>query len=509
MANVGTAAAGKTLIGAGNGASPTFANIGTNSGLTANSVVLSQGNAAFNTVGPGTTGYVLTSNGAGSDPTFSAVSTAGAVTQITTDSGVVTPSSGNVNILGSGSITTSGSGATETIALTGLTNHSLLVGAGTSTITKLSTGISGQVLQSGGASADPAYSTATYPSTATISGRILAANGTNWVTSTVTFPVGSAGSAGKIIQSNGTNWVESASTFPYVSTTLGKFIQSDGTNWIESTPTLPTTAGTSGKILISDGTNWISSTPTFPNAAAQGDLIYGSATSVYSQLAKDTNATRYLSNTGASNSPAWAQVNVANGVTGTLPIANGGTNATSFTQSNGVVTYNGTSLVNYAGPQIDSSGRYTNTSQPLVGAYLSSTVSNVTGDGTAYTVIFDTESFDQGSNYNNSTGVFTAPIAGKYLFCYSLMENGSGSALAYDMSSYFYKNNTTNIGQTIFGVSVENTSLNSSLSGQKIISLSANDTIRIVLNCSLGSKTVSIIGDANGSNTYLSIALLG
>jgi hypothetical protein len=33
-------------------------------------------------------------------------------------------------------------------------------------------------------------------------------------------------------------------------------------------------------------------------------------------LVKDTNATRYLSNTGTSNNPAWAQVDLSNGVTG-------------------------------------------------------------------------------------------------------------------------------------------------------------------------------------------------
>lgn len=70
MANVGTAAAGKTLIGNGNGASPTFADIGTDSGLTAHGVVISEGNAAFVAVSPGSTGQVLTSNGAGLDPSF-------------------------------------------------------------------------------------------------------------------------------------------------------------------------------------------------------------------------------------------------------------------------------------------------------------------------------------------------------------------------------------------------------------------------------------------------------
>lgn len=55
---------------------------------------------------------------------------------------------------------------------------------------------------------------------------------------------------------------------------------------------------------------------------AQGDLLYGSATNAWSRLSKDTNATRYLSNTGTLNNPAWSQINLANGVTGDLPYAN-------------------------------------------------------------------------------------------------------------------------------------------------------------------------------------------
>lgn len=65
-------------------------------------------------------------------------------------------------------------------------------------------------------------------------------------------------------------------------------------------------------------------------SVAQGDMLYGSAVDTYSLLHKDTNATRYIANTGASNNPAWAQVSLTNGVSGILPSANGGTGSAFF-----------------------------------------------------------------------------------------------------------------------------------------------------------------------------------
>jgi hypothetical protein len=63
----------------------------------------------------------------------------------------------------------------------------------------------------------------------------------------------------------------------------------------------------------------------------QGDIIYGSAASTTTRLPKDTNSTRYLSNTGTSNNPAWSLINLTNGVSGILPFGNGGTgNAFTF-----------------------------------------------------------------------------------------------------------------------------------------------------------------------------------
>lgn len=58
------------------------------------------------------------------------------------------------------------------------------------------------------------------------------------------------------------------------------------------------------------------------SGVVQGDLLYGSALNVISTLAKNTSATRYLSNTGTNNNPEWAQVALGSGVSGDLPFAN-------------------------------------------------------------------------------------------------------------------------------------------------------------------------------------------
>jgi hypothetical protein len=75
-----------------------------------------------------------------------------------------------------------------------------------------------------------------------------------------------------------------------------------------------------------------------------GDILYASAANTPARLAKDANSTRVLTNTGTSNVPAWAQVTLTSGVTGTLPVGNGGTGATTLTDG-GIILGSGTAAV--------------------------------------------------------------------------------------------------------------------------------------------------------------------
>ncbi len=164
--------------------------------------------ALQNVSGVGTSGQVLTSNGAGLLPTWQAGGGGGgSVSTLTGNTGgPISPSGSNINTLGSGSITIAGAGSTLTTQLTGLTNHNVLIGAGTDTITKVApSATSGIPLVSAGAAADPAFGTAVVAGGGTgltsLTPYAVLAGGTG--ATTVVQQVSGLGNSGQVLTSNG------------------------------------------------------------------------------------------------------------------------------------------------------------------------------------------------------------------------------------------------------------------------------------------------------------------
>lgn len=172
-----------------------------------------------------------------------------------------------------------------TFAGSTVTQYAVTVGGASNTVGSVGPGNAGQVLQSGGAASNPAYSTATYPATAGTSGKVLVSDGTNIVSSTPTFPNASA-TIRKIIVSDGTNWVASTETWATPSTS-GNILTSDGTNWVSSAPAssaIPYTDQGSSTTIASNHGYFVTGnfTMTLPSSPSQGDIciVFADTTSV-------------------------------------------------------------------------------------------------------------------------------------------------------------------------------------------------------------------------------------
>lgn len=181
---------------------------------------------------------------------------------------------------------------------TGLTTYAigdLIYASASGTLATLADVAAGSYLRSGGVTTAPLWSTLTLPN-ASAQGDIFISTAANAMTTLVK------------------------------NTTATRYLSNTGTSNNPAWAQVNLANGVTGTLGVTNGGTGLAT-------VAQGDLFYGSAANTIAALAKDANATRYLSNTGTTNNPAWAQINLANGVTGTLPLANGGTNVSSATQT--------------------------------------------------------------------------------------------------------------------------------------------------------------------------------
>lgn len=130
---------------------------------------------------------------------------------------------------------------------------------------------------------------------------------------------------------------------------------------------------------------------------------------------------------------------------------------------------------------------------PAFRASLSAKLNDVTGDGTVYTIPWNTET-DQAGNFNTSTGKFTAPVTGYYHFSTNVMlQDASFTAftkaeltlIAGSVTYYLYYNGDT-AGFT------NGTNIYQTLSGSTTIKLTAGQTAEIAVSVSGSTKTIDV-----------------
>ncbi len=134
-------------------------------------------------------------------------------------------------------------------------------------------------------------------------------------------------------------------------------------------------------------------------------------------------------------------------------------------------------------------------------AVTTSTKVNVTGDGTAYQIVYDSELYDVGDDYNNSTGTFTARRNGYYQFDASVrLENMTGAS-----SDTLFQLVTSNGTYNFYdGSVIKNSGNRMGLSGSITTYMDAGDTAHVEITTSGGTKIDDVTGFAGNRFCHFS-----
>lgn len=525
IASVGTT--GQVLTSNGASALPTFQTIAA-SGVTSITGTTGGAQTGAITLAGGTTGLAYGGSAGTITSTFAGITANAGVVNLGTDSTANAINIGTVSNTGrtvSIGDTTGTTGivarvGTGNFSLDGVTNSTYAIGASTTTGTitiggtaqtgaiNLGTSTGGQTISiAGGATGNKIVTIASSITTNTFNLNI----GNNITTGTANISIANnVTSGGGLITIGSSN----ASSNQGIELYGG----ADGITLIAANSgSIDIASGTGGSIDIVSGTGTLG----ISDDAAATSVSIATGAGVKTTIIGSTNTTSTTtvqSGSGALNITSTNGALTIDAGTGTLGIATdaaantinigtggaaktltlGSTNTTSST----LIKSGSGNIIHNTGFTINSSGIATSSVQPAFLVYLQTSLTAVTGNATSYTVIFDTKSFDQGTNFTLATGIFTAPVTGKYLFSSSLFLSGTSStnttgSLSLNLNSGSAFNYLAQNGDVASAGLLGNWTLGGSTFLQ---SLTAGNTMSIRLIVS-GSATanIGIIGNATSA----------
>ena len=194
------------------------------------------------------------------------------------------------------------------------------------------------------------------------------------------------------------------------------------------------------------------------------------------------------------------KVFISGNISGDVTIASTATNVTIMGFVGGTIT-NSSASATIISPQAALSSL-----QPAFAVINSGADSSQTGNGAVATVEFNTEDYDQGSDFNNTTDTFTAPIGGRYLLSAQVKIDSLTSA-ADDYELSIITSNLTYLSKNIKANSL-NTTITVAISIVADMDVNDTATVGIEVNGEANDTVVRILGGGNPASTFFSGILL-
>lgn len=282
-----------------------------------------------------------------------------------------------------------------------------------------------------------------------------------------------------------------------------------GVQTLLSTGAMSGSTGALGTLLVSTGAT---TAPSFA-ASANGDFTFTTSTAGAARELAVTNTdntnglsiARLTIVTQPSGGDAYAQFIINATRTYALGIDNSDSDNFKLTTSTSTTSPSGASILF----NMSSGGARTLPLNPTVFAYVhngGANLTNVTGDGTLYTVIYDATSIDSGTNFNTGTGTFTAPVTGRYRVTVNntLTNLGAGhtsAQLTINANGVVSRTRFNPVAGAVSG------SYTASLTGTYIVA--AGGTITSQVTVSGSTKTVGLEYDNFAYYSSMEINLIG
>jgi hypothetical protein len=223
---------------------------------------------------------------------------------------------------------------------------------------------------------------------------------------------------------------------------------------------------------------------------AVGDLLYASTTTALAKLA-DVAVGNALISGGISAAPSWGKIGMATHVSGTLPVANGGTGVTSSTGTVAVVLSNSPTLVTPA----------LGTPSALVGTNITGTATALNIGGNAATATTATTATNQSGGTVSATSI-----------AYSTTLTG-GTGIVNLGSGQFYKDASGNVGigtsSPAYTLDVATTTAAIRVSGNNTASADTRLIVSSTGNGGAGRGSAILIQAGGSGNTVDVVKLLG